>query len=101
MKFAFAILFSFATVLCVNASITKLLTEDQLRYFETVTLNLAQKQYASGKMDEAKQNLLAVLKADPKNATAQYYLRLVEQTKTRPRTPLIWRQTIPQQPILN
>jgi Tfp pilus assembly protein PilF len=98
MKSAFAILSSLALVLCVHASITNLPTKVQLQNFETVTLDIAKKQYESGEMAAAKQNLLAVLKADPKNARARYYLHLIEQVKIdQPHRGSLWFQTIPQQ----
>jgi Tfp pilus assembly protein PilF len=81
-------------------------SQSQSQRFEDATVSVAEEEYESGKLEESKENLKAVLQADPKNQAAQCYLHLVEQAQVtrlaranEPRQPQGWHQTIPQQPI--
>jgi Tfp pilus assembly protein PilF len=66
-------------------------------------LSDAQLLYQMGKLDLAEQKLQRVLKADPDNGKAGYYLALVQQAQQRRENgteqPWGYYQTIPQQPI--
>ena len=59
--------------------------------------------YEMGKLDLAEQKLEAVLRAEPDNAKARYYLVLVHQNQQRRENgqerPWGYYQTFPQQPI--
>jgi|SRR5271154_3096219 len=103
MKLAFFLLLSFSIALCFCGFSTTKPTQSQSQHFEAETVNLAKEQYESGKLKTAKENLLAVLKADPKDSAAQYYLHLVEDAQiakaNEPRQPQGFYQTIPQRPI--
>jgi Tfp pilus assembly protein PilF len=78
-------------------------SQSQLQRFEAATVSLAKEEYESGKLEASKENLKAVLKADPKNQAAQYYLHLVEAAESAQLAnagqPIGWYQTVPQQPI--
>jgi Tfp pilus assembly protein PilF len=93
-----ALLFLLA-ILCVSGCSTAKPTQSQSQHFEADTVNVAIEQYHSGKLQAAKENLLAILKFDPKDQEAQYYLSLIEKSQATPRNPWGYYQTIPQQPI--
>jgi len=103
MKFVFFLLLSFSTALYFSDCSTAKPTQSQSQHFEAATGDIAKEQYESGKLETAKENLLAVLKADPKNQAAEYYLHLVEEAQSarlaNASQPKGWHQTIPQQPI--
>jgi Tfp pilus assembly protein PilF len=103
MKSAFFLRLSFSTIFGFSGGPTAKSPQSQSQHFEAVTVNVAKEQYESGKIDAAKENLLAVLKADPKNQAAEYYLRLVEETQAtrlaNANQPQGWYQTLPQQPV--
>jgi Tfp pilus assembly protein PilF len=103
MKFAFFLLSSFLMALCFSGCSTAKSTQSQSQHFEVVTVSIAKEQYESGKLETAKENLLAVLRTDPNNQAAQYYLHLVEETQAarleNTSQPQGWHQTIPQQPV--
>ena len=99
MKSVFFLLLSFSMALCFCGCTTTKPIQSQSQHFEANTVNVAIEQYHSGELDAAKENLLAVLKTDPNNQKAQYYLDLIEKSQTTPRKPWGYYQTIPQQPI--
>ena len=67
------------------------------------SLKTAEQCYHDGQFDSAELALRAVLKADPKNQEARYYLSLVYRSEaevaSRQPKPRGYYQTIPQQPI--
>ena len=67
------------------------------------SLKTAEQLYHEGQFDSAELALRAILKADPKNQEARYYLSLVyrSEAEVAARQPKPWGyyQTIPQQPI--
>ena len=89
--------------LCSSGCSTAKPAQSQSHNFEAVTVDTAREQYESGKLESAKENLLAVLRVDPKNQAAQYYLHLVEEAQAarlaNVNQPKGWYQTMPQQPI--
>jgi Tfp pilus assembly protein PilF len=99
MKSDFFLLLGFSMALCFCGCSTTKTTQSQPEHFEADTVNVAIEQYHSGKLETANENLQAVLKVEPKNQKAQYYLSLIEKSQATPRKPLGYYQTIPQQPI--
>ena len=67
------------------------------------SLKDAEQLYHAGQLDSAELALRAILKADPKNQEARYYLSLVYRSESevanRQPKPQGYYQTIPQQPI--
>jgi Tfp pilus assembly protein PilF len=67
------------------------------------SLKTAEQLYHDGQLDSAELALRAILKADPKNQEAKYYLSLVYRSEaevaSRQPKPQGYYQTIPQQPI--
>jgi hypothetical protein len=57
--------------------------------------------YGMGKLELAEQKLQKVMRADPSNLKARYYMDLVHESQIRNQTPKprAFVQTIPQQPI--
>ncbi len=55
--------------------------------------------YEAGRLDDAQHKLEAVLKIEPDNKKAQYYMDLIASTRQQPPQPRGYYQTIPQQPI--
>jgi Tfp pilus assembly protein PilF len=63
------------------------------------TVEDAQRLYEMGRLDDAQHKLEAVLKVEPDNKKAQYYMDLIASTRQHPPQPRGYYQTIPPQPI--
>jgi Tfp pilus assembly protein PilF len=55
--------------------------------------------YEAGRLDDAQHKLEAVLKVEPDNKKAQYYMDLIAAARKQSPQPRGYYQTIPQQPI--
>lgn len=103
MKSTFFLLLSFSMALGFSDCSTAKPAQSQSRHFEAATVNVAKEQYESGELEAAKENLTAVLRMDPNNQAAQYYLHLLEEAQTarlaNASQPQGWYQTLPQQPL--
>jgi Tfp pilus assembly protein PilF len=83
---------------CSSAS-PKIATSQHQVSTTAATVEDARLLYEAGRLDDAQHKVEAVLKIEPDNKQAQYYMNLIATTRQQPRQPRGYYQTIPQQPI--